>query len=246
MPSLFLSRLACCMLNLADKHGIILIPAYISTHLNVEADYLSMGQLVPKWYLLPCIAQAACHLWGHPEVDLLASSCTNQCQCYYTLESPLPLGVLGLNAFNHPWTYQVSFVFPPPALVPLVLSKPLVECVTAQFRFLILVAPCCIEALWLPTALNMLADVPHHGPIIKDLIMDVLISQMLKGLQSLHLILWLLRDMWWIDKGFLSHSVRQWWRVTLNIYDKSVPAMLERMDQMVCSRGCTKQCHFCP
>ena len=37
----FLSRLAWGILALSDKHGITLIPAYIPTHLNVEADYLS-------------------------------------------------------------------------------------------------------------------------------------------------------------------------------------------------------------
>ena len=43
MASIFLSRLACCILNLADRYSIILIPAYIPTNLNVEADYLSVG-----------------------------------------------------------------------------------------------------------------------------------------------------------------------------------------------------------
>ena len=37
----FLSRLACQILSLTDKHCITLIPAYIPTHLNVEANYLS-------------------------------------------------------------------------------------------------------------------------------------------------------------------------------------------------------------
>ena len=36
---LLLCRLACCILNLADKHGISLIPAYTPIHLNVEGDY---------------------------------------------------------------------------------------------------------------------------------------------------------------------------------------------------------------
>ena len=36
----FLSRLACWILSLTDKHFITLIPACIPTHLNVEADYL--------------------------------------------------------------------------------------------------------------------------------------------------------------------------------------------------------------
>ena len=39
--SLFLSRLASHILNLANKHGITLIPAFIPIPLSVEADYLS-------------------------------------------------------------------------------------------------------------------------------------------------------------------------------------------------------------
>ena len=35
---LFLSRPACHILNLAELHGITLIPAYIPTHLNVVAN----------------------------------------------------------------------------------------------------------------------------------------------------------------------------------------------------------------
>ena len=93
----FLSRLACQILSLTDKHGITFIPAYIPTHLNVEADYLSWDQLFPEWHLLP---QVAFCLWGLPEIDLLASSHSTQCQHYFTLETPLPLGALGLNAFS--------------------------------------------------------------------------------------------------------------------------------------------------
>ena len=116
--------------------------------------------MLPEWHLLPQVAHAAFHLWSFPEVDLLASSHCTQCQHYYTFESPLPLGALGLNAFNHPWTFQVSYVFPPPALVPLVLSNFLAEYVKGQLRHLILVAPCWMEAPWLPAVLNMLADIP--------------------------------------------------------------------------------------
>ena len=141
-----LSRLACQILSWTDKHGIILIPAYIPTHLNVKADNLSQDQLLLEWHLLPQVAHAAFHLWGLPEVDLLASSHSTQSQHYFTLETPLPLGVLGLKAFCHPWTVQVSYVFSPPALVPLVLSKFLAEHVNGQLRHLILVMPYWMEA----------------------------------------------------------------------------------------------------
>ena len=89
----FLSRLACWILGLTDKHGITFIPAYIPTQLNEEADYLSQGQMFPKWYLLLQVVQATFHLWGVLEVDLLTSSHATQCQfitpwsCHYFWES---------------------------------------------------------------------------------------------------------------------------------------------------------------
>ena len=107
----FLSRLACQILSLTDKHGITLLPAYIPTHLNVEADYLSWDQLLLEWHLFPQVAQAAFCLWGLPEVGLLASFHATQCQHYFTLETPLPLGALGLNTFSHPWTFWVVMCF---------------------------------------------------------------------------------------------------------------------------------------
>ena len=68
----FLSGLACHILSLPNKDGITLIPAYISTHFNVEAYYLSWDWMLPEWHLLPLVAQTAFHLWGLPEVNLMA------------------------------------------------------------------------------------------------------------------------------------------------------------------------------
>ena len=80
------------------------------------------------------------------------------------------------------WTSPVSYVFPLPALVPLVLSKVLAEHVNSQLRHLILVVPCWTEASWLPAVLNMLTDVPLQSPIVKDLVVDVLVGQALRCL----------------------------------------------------------------
>ena len=155
----FLSRLLCRILNLTST--VLLIPAYIPTLLNVEADYLLQGWLLPERHFLPQMVQVAFYLWGVPEVDLLVSSYTTLCQHYYTFETPLPVGALGLNAFNHPWTFQVGYVFPAPALLSLVLSKFLAEHVKHQLRLLILVVQCWLEAPWLPTVFNILADIPQ-------------------------------------------------------------------------------------
>ena len=145
--SLFLSTLACHILNLAHKHGITLIPAYIATYFNVETNYFPWGWFVPEWHLLDYIAQAVFNLWDQLKLDVLASSHTNQCQHYYTLEIPLHLGAFGLNTLSHPWTYQVTYHL---ALVPLVLSKFLAEHVTDQFILLISVVPCWKKAPCFP------------------------------------------------------------------------------------------------
>ena len=67
-----------------------------------------------------------------------------------------------------------------------------------------------MEMPWLPTVLNMLADVPQQCPIIKDLVMYVLVGQVLKGLQYQHLTLWQLSNVCYADGGSLPWSVRQW------------------------------------
>ena len=65
-------------------------------------------------------------------------------------------------------------------------------------------------ALWeLPTVLNMLEDIPHQCPIVKDLIMDVLLGWLLKGVALLHLTLWLLRDVCCTDRSYLPQLMRQ-------------------------------------
>ena len=64
---------------------LVFFPVYIPTHLNVEADYLSWGMLVPEWYFLPSIPQAAFELQGQLEMDLLASLHTSHCQHYNEL-----------------------------------------------------------------------------------------------------------------------------------------------------------------
>ena len=104
------------------QHVITLIPAYIPTHFNVEADWTYQG-------------------------DYISSSC---------LSSPSSLQVYG-------------------------------RICKGKFIILILITPLCIEVPWLPKVLNRLEDIPPWHPIIKDLIMDVLVGQVLMGLPFLPL-----------------------------------------------------------
>ena len=140
----FLPRLACWILSLTNKHRSTLIWACIPTQLNVETNYLSWGQLLPEWHILPQITHVAFCLWDLPEVDLLASTQTPQCKHQLHLgHGQLPSGGLGcwmpsiiLGSFR--CKLCVSLLL---HLVPLVLSKFLAEHVKGQLRFWFLVAP---------------------------------------------------------------------------------------------------------
>ena len=122
----------------------------------------------------------------------------------------MPLGALGLNAFSHPCNFQVSYVFPSQALVPLVLSKFLAEYVNGPLRHLLLVAPCWMEAPWLPTVLNMLADVPQQCPIVKHPHHGCFGRPGAQRSAISAFNPWLLSNMCYGNRGSLPQSVR-WW-----------------------------------
>ena len=116
-------------------------------------------------------------------------------------------------------------MFPPPTLVPLVLSKFLAEHVKGECRLLILVAPCWMEAPWLTTVLNMLADIPYWCPIIKDVVMNLLVGHVLKAVPYVHLTLWLLRDVCYAERGSLPQSARQWQRQLEHLHQMSTSSV---------------------
>ena len=113
-----------------------------------------------------------------------------------TLHNPLPPGAFGLNVsiFLGSFRWGGLCVYFPPTWAPIVLSKLLAELLTGQFIILIIIVPCWMEAPWLPSPLNMLADAPCQCHTVKHLIRDVSVDQVLRSLSSVHLSLCPLRQ----------------------------------------------------
>ena len=211
------------------------------TLLNVEADYLWEGwfqsgtcflTLLGLHFILVVKQRWIC--WC-PHVPVNVSFIT-------PLESPLPVGALGLNAFNHPWTCEMSYAFSLPALVPQVLFTFLADYVTVQFRLLILVAPCWMEAPWLcswhvgrHSLLVFYHKIPCHGCFSS-------LGAQWSAVTTLNL--WLLGDICSTEKGSLPQSVRQWWKwlkylqqkLTSNAGKNWLVSVLDRV---------WKECFFC-
>ena len=135
----------------------------------MEDNYLSQGQLVPKWHLLPCIAQAACHLLGQLELDLLATLCTNKFQHYHIyLRKSHTCGSLGVECFQPPLytsgelcVSSYSFSFPGPSHISGRMCHRSIQTFYSSGTLL-------DWAPWLLTVLNTLAGFPFWCSIIKQ------------------------------------------------------------------------------
>ena len=79
--------------------------------------------------------------------------------------------------------------------------------IRGQFKLLIVVTLNWVEASWPTTVLNILENVPHEVFHFKNLISNVFGDWLLKGMPSLHLTLWLLRDMCCVDNASHPQSV---------------------------------------
>ena len=74
------------ILNLADKHGITLILAYIPMHFNVETAYMLWGKLAQEFriFLLANLRRHLNQIWicWHPHIPISVSITTLCKHCY--------------------------------------------------------------------------------------------------------------------------------------------------------------------
>ena len=96
--------------------------------------------------------QVTKHL-GLPVVGLFASRVNHQMPEFVSWR-PEP-GAIATDAFNIPWDFPLSYLFPPFCLIPMCLSKVMQEQVDC-----ILVAPVWRSRPWYPVLLSMLIERP--------------------------------------------------------------------------------------
>jgi hypothetical protein len=61
------------ILLLAHQRQLRILPAFIPSEENVQADAALRFQLVPDWHLAPTVFHQILSLWGPPQIDLFAS-----------------------------------------------------------------------------------------------------------------------------------------------------------------------------
>jgi hypothetical protein len=102
------------ILILLDSRQLRILPAFIPSEENLQADAAFRFQLVPDWHLDPQVFHQISSLWGTPQIDLFASRQSAQTArfiSWWAADSPEAIDALSMR-----WSFDLAFLFP---LIPL-------------------------------------------------------------------------------------------------------------------------------
>jgi hypothetical protein len=103
------------------QRQLSILPAFIPSEENVQADTASRFQLVPDWHLDPHVFHQILSLWGPPEIDLFASRQSSQTTRFMSWRAAdFPEAI---NALSMRWDFMLAFLFPPIPLLKRVVRK---------------------------------------------------------------------------------------------------------------------------
>ncbi len=144
-----LDRLARHLLLWYQYKFLSLRTVHVPGILNLTADFLSRQKLRPgEWMLNHQTVSQILDLFGKAEVDLFASQESSQCPLWFSLSSPMTLGI---DAFAHWWPNVMLYAFPPIKLIPAVLCR-----VKVSSARLLLIAPFWPSQTWFSELTSLL------------------------------------------------------------------------------------------
>ncbi|XP_063360688.1 uncharacterized protein LOC134649790 [Cydia amplana] len=170
--------------KLLDQYHIHLTAHHIPGRFNGEADHISRLRTDPEWHLLPEVTQVIFQKWGVPLVDLMASKSAHVVPQYVSLDM-LDQKALFHDAFSRNWDFPLAWVFPPPFLIPKVLS----HLNSAKGTYLI-VAPKWEKVFWKPDIRNRSLSPPFTIHRLHRVLVDTLTGLPPKKVHEMTLQVW--------------------------------------------------------
>ncbi|CAH2095188.1 unnamed protein product [Euphydryas editha] len=174
------------ILQVMDHLNMHLTAQYFPGRYNCEVDALSRMKPCPEWHLQPLATRRIFQMWGTPEVDLFASKKAHVVARYVTLDI-LDQDAVFHNAFCQQWKYNLAWVFPPPNLIPRVLS----QLNTAKGHY-ILIAPRWEKVFWMADLQRRSLQKPYRIPDIQQVLLDTVTGVHPPNVQLIHLEAWLI------------------------------------------------------
>jgi hypothetical protein len=166
---------------LAHQRQLRLLPAFIPSEENVQADAASRFQLVPDWHLAPTVFLQISTLWGPPQIDLFASRQSMHTQRFFSwraADAPEAINALSLR-----WDFALAFLFPPIPLLKRVIRK--LELSRGTF---LLVTPFWEAQTWFASLQALQVEDVRRLPFSNNLIIDLTTGEPPLNLERLFLV----------------------------------------------------------
>jgi hypothetical protein len=155
------------ILLLLHQRQLCIMPAFIPSEENLQADAASRFQLVPDWHLDPHMFWMISSLWGPPQIDLFASLQSPQMTCFMSWRATV--SPEAIDALSMQWDFELAYLFPPIPLLKRVVRK--LELSRGVF---LLVTPYWEAQTWFASlqALQVLEvrRLPFHNNLVIDLL----------------------------------------------------------------------------
>ena len=164
--SLPLLEVAREILLLASSLSLRILPVFIPSEENLLADAASRFQQLPDWHLHPSAFQMLTDRWGHPVIDLFATSASTHLPTYFAWG--LDDLALASDALAQNWDFCLAYAFPPPPLLPRAIEK-----IRRSSGTFLLVTPHWPAQKWVPMLLDLTVIDVCRLPLWKELVVDL-------------------------------------------------------------------------
>jgi hypothetical protein len=171
------------ILLLLHQHQLRIMPAFIPSEENLQADAASRFQLVPDWHFNPLVFRMISSLWVPPQIDLFASlelAQTTRFMSWRAADSPEAIDALSMW-----WDFELAYLFPPIPLLKRVVRK--LELLRGVF---LLVTSYWEAKTWFASLHALQVLEVRRLPFHNDLVIDLLTGEPPPSLERLFLVVW--------------------------------------------------------
>jgi hypothetical protein len=171
------------ILLLAHQRHLHLLPAFIPSEENLQADAASRFQSIPDWHLPPRVFLQISALRGLPQIDLLASRQLAQTSCFYSWDAKDAPEVI--DALIQRWDFKLAFLFPPIPLLKRVIRK-----LERSRGTSLLVTPYWDTQMWFASLQALRVEDVRSLHFSDDLIVNLTTGEPPPNLERLFLVVW--------------------------------------------------------
>jgi hypothetical protein len=168
---------------LAHQLQLRLLPVFIPSEENIQADAASRFLSIPDWHLAPRVFHQILSLKGPPLIDLFASRRSAQTRRFFAWNAAdRPEAI---DALSQKWDFSLAYLFPPIPLLKRVIRK-----LESSWGTYLLVTPFWDAQTWFASLQALAVEDVRCLPMSAYLVIDLTTGEPPPNLDRLFLVVW--------------------------------------------------------